>query len=108
MFQAVLPLRGKILNTWESDAHEILQSVEIRDLATALGVEPGSPDLSRLRYGRICILADADSDGAHIATLLCALFVRHFPRAHPAGTPVCRDAATLSHRCGSDDLLCIG
>ncbi len=79
LFQAVLPLRGKILNTWESDAPEILQSVEIRDLATAVGVEPGSPDLSRLRYGRICILADADSDGAHIATLLCALFVRHFP-----------------------------
>ena len=79
LFQAVLPLRGKILNTWESDAPEILQSVEIRDLATALGVEPGSRDLSRLRYGRVCILADADSDGAHIATLLCALFVRHFP-----------------------------
>lgn len=79
LFQAVLPLRGKILNTWETDAHEALASAEIRDLATALGIEPGSTDFSRLRYGKVCILADADSDGAHIATLLCALFVRHFP-----------------------------
>ncbi len=78
-FQAILPLRGKILNTWETGSGEVLDSAEIRDLATALGVQPGTPDLTGLRYGRICILADADSDGAHIATLLCALFVRHFP-----------------------------
>ncbi len=78
-FQAILPLRGKILNTWESNSGEVLDSAEIRDLATALGIQPGVSDLAGLRYGRICILADADSDGAHIATLLCALFVRHFP-----------------------------
>ncbi len=79
-FQAVMPLRGKILNTWEVDSAEILASQEVHDIAVAIGVEPGSDDLSRLRFGKICILADADSDGLHIATLLCALFVRHFPR----------------------------
>jgi len=78
-FQAVLPLRGKILNTWEVDAGEVLASREVHDISLAIGVEPGSRDLSGLRYGKICILADADSDGAHIATLLCALFLRHFP-----------------------------
>jgi topoisomerase-4 subunit B len=77
-FQAVMPLRGKILNTWEVDSAEVLASQEVHDIAVAIGVEPGSDDLSRLRFGKICILADADSDGAHIATLLCALFVRHF------------------------------
>jgi topoisomerase-4 subunit B len=77
-FQAVMPLRGKILNTWEVDSSEVLASQEVHDIAVAIGVEPGSDDLSRLRFGKICILADADSDGAHIATLLCALFVRHF------------------------------
>ena len=77
-FQAVMPLRGKILNTWELDSGAILQSQEVGDIATALGVDPGSTDLSRLRYHKVCILADADSDGAHIATLLCALFLRHF------------------------------
>ena len=77
-FQAVMPLRGKILNTWEVDAGAILQSQEVSDISTAIGVDPGSTDLSGLRYHRICILADADSDGAHIATLLCALFLRHF------------------------------
>jgi topoisomerase-4 subunit B len=77
-FQAVMPLRGKILNTWEVDASEILSSQEIHDIAVAIGVDPGSSDLSGLRYGKICILADADSDGNHIATLLCALFVKHF------------------------------
>jgi len=77
-FQAVMPLRGKILNTWEVDSGAILQSQEVSDIATALGVDPGSSDLSRLRYHKVCILADADSDGAHIATLLCALFLRHF------------------------------
>ncbi len=78
-FQAILPLRGKILNTWEVDTNQVLASQEVHDIAVALGVEPNSHDLSRLRYGKICILADADSDGAHIATLLCALFVKHFP-----------------------------
>lgn len=78
-FQAVLPLRGKILNTWDMDCAKILESREVSDIVQAIGVEPSSTDLSRLRYGRICILADADSDGAHIATLLCALFLKHFP-----------------------------
>lgn len=79
-FQAILPLRGKILNTWEVDPGEVLGSQEVHDIAVAIGVDPGSDDLSRLRFGKICILADADSDGAHIATLLCALFLRHFRR----------------------------
>ena len=79
-FQAILPLRGKILNTWEIDASEVFASQEVHDIAVAIGVDPGSDDLSRLRFGKICILADADSDGAHIATLLCALFLRHFRR----------------------------
>ena len=78
-FQAVMPLRGKILNTWEVAAGEVLASREVHDISVAIGVEPGSRDLSGLRYGKICILADADSDGAHIATLLCALFLKHFP-----------------------------
>ncbi len=78
-YQAVMPLRGKILNTWEVDPAEVMGSQEVHDIAVALGVEPGSADLSRLRYGKVCILADADPDGAHIATLLCALFLRHFP-----------------------------
>ncbi len=79
-FQAIMPLRGKILNTWEVDPAEVLSSQEVHDISVAIGVEPGSDDLSRLRFGKICILADADSDGAHIATLLCALFLRHFRR----------------------------
>jgi len=79
-FQAVMPLRGKILNTWEVDSAEVLASQEVHDISVAIGVEPGSDDLSKLRFGKICILADADSDGLHIATLLCALFVRHFPK----------------------------
>jgi topoisomerase IV subunit B len=77
-FQAIMPLRGKILNTWEVDPNEVLSSQEVHDIAVALGVDPGSNDLKGLRYGKVCILADADSDGAHIATLLTALFVRHF------------------------------
>lgn len=78
-YQAILPLRGKILNTWEVNSNEILASQEVHDIAVALGIDPGHDDLSGLRYGKVCILADADSDGLHIATLLCALFVRHFP-----------------------------
>ncbi|MCK7596369.1 DNA topoisomerase IV subunit B [Microbulbifer sp. CAU 1566] len=77
-FQAIMPLRGKILNTWEVDSSEILASQEVHDIAVALGVDPGSDNLEGLRYNKICILADADSDGLHIATLLCALFLRHF------------------------------
>ena len=85
VFQAVMPLRGKILNTWEIDPNEVLSSKEVHDIAVALGVDPGSSDLKGLRYGKVCILADADSDGAHIATLLCALFVRHFRALVQAG-----------------------
>jgi topoisomerase IV subunit B len=77
-FQAVMPLRGKILNTWEVDSSQVLSSKEVHDIAVAIGVDPGSDDLGGLRYGKICILADADSDGLHIATLLCALFMKHF------------------------------
>ena len=77
--QAIMPLRGKILNTWEVDSSEILASQEVHDISVALGIDPASPDLSGLRYGKICILADADSDGLHIASLLIALFVKHFP-----------------------------
>ena len=78
VFQAILPLRGKILNTWEVDSEQVLASTEVHDISVAIGMEPGNQDLSKLRYGKICILADADSDGLHIATLLCALFVKHF------------------------------
>lgn len=77
--QAIMPLRGKILNTWEVDSAEILASQEVHDISVALGIDPASTDLSGLRYGKICILADADSDGLHIASLLIALFVKHFP-----------------------------
>ncbi len=84
-FQAIMPLRGKILNTWEADHEQIFGSQEVHDISVAIGMEPGSADLSKLRYGKICILADADSDGAHIATLLCALFVRHFRPLVAAG-----------------------
>jgi len=78
-FQAILPLRGKILNTWEVTSSKILESKEVQDISTSIGVQPGNSDISNLRYGKICILADADSDGLHIATLLIALFVRHYP-----------------------------
>lgn len=77
-FQAVMPLRGKILNTWEVDTSQVLASQEVHDIAVALGIDPGTDNLTELRYGKVCILADADSDGAHIATLLCGLFVKHF------------------------------
>ena len=84
-FQAIMPLRGKILNTWEVDPAEVLASQEVHDISVAIGVEPGSGNIGKLRYGKICILADADSDGAHIATLLCALFLRHFRALVDAG-----------------------
>jgi len=96
VFQAIMPLRGKILNTWEVESADVLASQEVHDIAVALGVDPGSDSLAGLRYGKVCILADADSDGAHIATLLCALFVRHFRplvlagRVHVAMPPLYR------------------
>ncbi len=84
-FQAIMPLRGKILNTWEVDSDQVLASQEVHDISIALGMEPGVNDLKGLRYGKICILADADSDGSHIATLLCALFLKHFRPLVAAG-----------------------
>jgi topoisomerase-4 subunit B len=85
IFQAIMPLRGKILNTWEVDPAEVLASQEVHDISVAIGVEPGTNRIDKLRYNKICILADADSDGAHIATLLCALFLRHFRALVDAG-----------------------
>jgi len=84
-FQAIMPLRGKILNTWEVDPQVVLGSQEVHDISVAIGVDPGSDELKGLRYGKVCVLADADSDGAHIATLLCALFLRHFRPLVTAG-----------------------
>ncbi len=84
-FQAVMPLRGKILNTWEVESEQILASQEVHDISVAIGMNPNSADLTQLRYGKICILADADSDGLHIATLLCALFMQHFRALVDAG-----------------------
>ncbi len=84
-FQAIMPLRGKILNTWEVDSSQVMASQEVHDIAVAIGMEPGSDQLDGLRYDKICILADADSDGNHIATLLCALFVKHFRALVVAG-----------------------
>ena len=108
-FQAVMPLRGKILNTWEVESGQVLSSQEVHDIAVAIGVDPGSGDLSGLRYGKICILADADSDGAHIATLLCALFLRHFRslvldnRVHVAMPPLYRIDVGKDVRYALDD-----
>lgn len=84
-FQAIMPLRGKIMNTWDVDSAAVLASKEIRDISQVLGVTPGSDDISKLRYNKICILADADSDGLHIATLMCALFLKHFPQIVKSG-----------------------
>jgi len=109
-FQAVMPLRGKILNTWEVDPGLVLSSKEIHDISVAIGVDPGSDDISGLRYGKICILADADSDGLHIATLLCALFLKHFRRLvevghiHVAMPPLYRiDAGKAIHYALDDE-----
>ena len=85
MFQAIMPLRGKILNTWEVSSDQVLASEEVHNISIALGIDPDSDDLSGLRYGKICVLADADSDGLHIATLLCALFMKHFEALVRAG-----------------------
>lgn len=109
-YQAILPLRGKILNSWDVDSSQVLASQEIHDISVAIGVDPGSGDLSGLRYGKICILADADSDGAHIATLICALFLRHFKPLVKAGhvfvamPPLYRiDAGKLVHYALDDE-----
>ena len=83
--QAIMPLRGKIRNTWEVQIGELFNNEEVRNISTALGIEPGSGDLESLRYGKVCILADADSDGAHIATLIVALFLKHFRALVEAG-----------------------
>ncbi len=85
VYQAIMPLRGKILNTWEVSSDQVLASQEVHDISVAIGIEPGSKDLSGLRYGKVCVLADADSDGLHIATLLCALFLQHFQTLVEAG-----------------------
>lgn len=109
-YQAILPLRGKILNSWEVDSSQVLASQEIHDISVAIGVDPGSSDLEGLRYGKICILADAGSDGAHIATLICALFLRHFKPLVKAGhvfvamPPLYRiDAGKLIHYALDDE-----
>ncbi len=109
-FQAILPLRGKILNSWEVDSTQVLASQEIHDISVAIGVDPGSEDFSGLRYGKLCILADADSDGAHIATLICALFLKHFKPLVKAGhvfvamPPLYRiDAGKIVHYALDDD-----
>ncbi len=107
--QAIMPLRGKILNTWEVDSAEVLASQEVHDISVAMGVDPGSDDLKGLRYHKICILADADSDGLHIATLLCALFLKHFPQlvrqghVHVAMPPLYRIDAGKSVYYALDD-----
>ncbi len=101
-FQAIMPLRGKILNTWEVDVEQVLGSQEVHDISVALGVEPGNTDLSKLRYGKVCILADADSDGAHIATLLCALFLRHFPALVEDGHIYCAMPPLYRVDCGKE------
>ena len=107
-FQAIMPLRGKILNTWEVDSTQVMASQEVHDIAVALGIEPDSDDLQNLRYGKICILADADSDGNHIATLICALFYKHFAALTREGTCFCCHATFVSNRCREKGFLCIG
>ena len=101
-YQAIMPLRGKILNTWEVDVDQILSSEEVHNISIALGVEPGSNDLSSLRYGKVCILADADSDGAHIAALICALFLRHFPTLVENGHIYCAMPPLYRVDCGKE------
>jgi topoisomerase-4 subunit B len=101
-FQAIMPLRGKILNTWEVESTQVLASQEVHDISVAIGIEPGRQDLSGLRYGKICILADADSDGAHIATLLCALFLKHFRPLVAAGHVFVAMPPLFRIDCGKD------
>lgn len=101
-FQAIMPLRGKILNTWEAESTQVLASQEVHDISVAIGMEPGVDNLSGLRYGKICILADADSDGAHIATLLCALFLKHFRCLVAAGHVYVAMPPLFRIDCGKD------
>jgi topoisomerase-4 subunit B len=101
-FQAIMPLRGKILNTWEVDSSQVLASQEVHNISIAIGIEPGGKDLKGLRYGKICILADADSDGAHIATLLCALFQKHFQPLVAAGHVYIAMPPLFRIDCGKD------
>jgi topoisomerase-4 subunit B len=101
-FQAIMPLRGKILNTWEVDSSQVLASQEVHHISVAVGIEPGAKDLTGLRYGKICILADADSDGAHIATLLCALFQKHFQPLVAAGHVYIAMPPLFRIDCGKD------
>jgi topoisomerase-4 subunit B len=101
-FQAIMPLRGKILNTWEVDPSQVLSSQEVHDIAVAIGVDPGADKIGELRYGKVCILADADSDGAHIATLLCALFVKHFRPLVAAGNVYVSMPPLFRIDCGQD------
>lgn len=104
-----MPLRGKILNTWEVSADQVLASQEVHDISVALGIDPDSDNLEALRYGKVCILADADSDGLHIATLLCALFTRHFRALVKAVTSMllCRrsTASTVVKRCSTHSMI---
>ena len=101
--QAILPLRGKVLNTWEVERDRLFANTEIHDIAVAIGVDPhgpdDTPDLSGLRYGKICILSDADVDGSHIQVLLLTLFFRHFPKLIETRPCVRRAAAAVSRRC---------
>jgi topoisomerase-4 subunit B len=101
-FQAIMPLRGKILNTWEVESTQVLASQEVHDISVAIGIEPGVADVSGLRYGKICILADADSDGSHIATLLCALFLKHFRPLVEAGNIYVAMPPLYRIDCGKD------
>ena len=106
-FQAIMPLRGKILNTWDLQSDEIIKSQEIKNLSTAIGVLPGNSDITSLRYGKICILADADSDGLHIATLLCALFLRHFKNLVKEGRIFIAMPPLYRIDCGKDVLYAL-
>ena len=102
-----MPLRGKILNTWDLESEEIIKSQEIKNLSTAIGVLPGSSDTTSLRYGKVCILADADSDGLHIATLLCALFLRHFKNLVKEGRIFIAMPPLYRIDCGKDVLYAL-
>ena len=106
-FQAIMPLRGKILNTWDLESEEIIKSQEIKNLSTAIGVLPGSSDTTSLRYGKVCILADADSDGLHISTLLCALFLRHFKNLVKEGRIFIAMPPLYRIDCGKDVLYAL-
>ena len=107
--QAIMPLRGKILNTWEVDSSEILASQEVHDISVALGIDPGEENLANLRYGKVCILADADSDGlTHCQPADSACSLKHYPASGARGSCLCGDAAVVPDRCGQGSVLCPG